>query len=94
MGLAEAFWNPWSVFELCSVSRAQGTASRDTSQRIVLARACAWAIVAGLFMKALPQGCLTTICPLQLPWLRIRLVASMNQESLFSLIGSCQSEMT
>lgn len=94
MGLAEAFWNPWSVFELCSVSRAQGTASPEASQRIVLARAFAWAIVAGLIVKALLQGCLTTICPLQLPWLRIRLVASMSQETLFSLIGSCQSEMT
>ena len=94
MGLAEAFWNPWSVFELCSVSRAQGTASREASQRIVLARAFAWAIVVGLIVKALLQGCLNTICPLQLPWLRIRFVASMSQETLFSLIGSCQSEMT
>ena len=82
------------MFELYSVSRAQATASRDASQRIVGARAGVWAIAAGLIVKALLQGCLTTICPLQLPWLRIRLVASMSQETLFSLIGSCQNEMT
>ena len=93
-GASRGVLDPWSVFELCSVSRAQGTASREASQRIVLARAFAWAIVAGLIVKALLQGCLTTICPLQLPWLLIRLVASMSQETLFSLIGSCQSEMT